>query len=127
MGIQGREPAIKVIAMPADSNPDGDVFGGWILSMMDLAGASLARRIARNRTVTVAIDNIIFHKPVLIGDYMECYADLVKIGNTSVTIMVETHVIHRENGNREKVTEGKFVYVSIDQNRRPVKIEQLIG
>lgn len=108
--------AIKVIAMPGDANPDGDVFGGWILSQMDLAGGLIARRTARNRTVTVAIENIIFHKPVLIGDCLECYVTVDKIGRSSITMNIEAIVERREVCTKEKVTEGKFVYVSIGKD-----------
>ena len=124
MEIQGREPAIKVIAMPADANADGDIFGGWVLSQMDLAGGVVARKIAKSRVVTVAIDDMTFHLPVMVGDCLECYVEVVKVGNTSVSLMVEAHVDRRHSHRREKVTEGKFVFVAVDEMRRPVKIEQ---
>ena len=118
-----KEPAVKVIAMPADSNADGDMFGGWILSMMDLAGAVRARKRAGTRIVTVAVENIVFHRPVFIGDCLECYADIEKIGRTSITIKVETFVERRESEEKEKITEGRFVYVAIGKDRRPVPIK----
>lgn len=118
-----KEIVVRVIAMPKDSNADGDVFGGWILSQMDLAGGAFARKIARGRVVTVSIDNMIFHLPVFIGDYLECCVELVRIGNSSITVNVESFVERKLTGKREKVTEGKFVFVAIDEHRRPRKIE----
>lgn len=116
------EPVIKIIAMPSDANADGDMFGGWILSMMDLAGAVPARKVAKNRIVTVAVENIIFHKPVFIGDCLVCYANVEKIGTSSITVMVETYVQHKETDQREKITEGRFVYVAIGRDRKPVPV-----
>ena len=115
------EPAIKVIAMPKDTNPDGDMFGGWIVSMMDLAGYLTARKIARTKLVTVAIDHIIFHNPVFVGDCVECFTTVEKIGRTSVTVKVDTFVERKDRASDEekaKVTEGRFVFVAIDANRR---------
>lgn len=117
-----REPAIKVIAMPKDANSDGDIFGGWILSMMDMAGGIAARKRAGRRVVTVAMDDVVFHKPVFIGDCVECYAEVVRTGNTSVTIKVETFVERRLDGTREQVTEGQFVFVAIGDDRKPAPI-----
>ena len=82
------DPAIKVIAMPSDTNPDGDMFGGWIISQMDLSGYLTARKIARKKLATVAIDNIVFHAPVFVGDCLECYTHVEKIGRTSITVTV---------------------------------------
>lgn len=115
-------PAIRIVAMPKDANPDGDVFGGWILSMMDVAGAIPARRLAKNRVVTVAMDNVHFLLPVFIGDCIECHTTVEKIGNTSITVKVETFVERRESGERHKVTEGRLVYVAIGKDRQKVKI-----
>jgi acyl-CoA thioesterase YciA len=118
-----KEPAIKIIAMPKDANADGDMFGGWILSMMDLAGSIPARKRARTRIVTVAVENIVFHKPVFVGDCLECYAHVEKVGRTSITVKVETYVERREQEEKEKITEGRFVFVAIDkQTRRPIEI-----
>lgn len=118
------EPSIRVVAMPKDANPDGDVFGGWILSMMDVAGAIPARRIARNRVATVAMDNVQFLLPVFIGDCIECHTTVEKVGNTSVTVKVETFVERRESGERLKVTEGRLIYVSIDKDRKKIPIKK---
>lgn len=121
------EPAIKVIAMPSDTNPDGDIFGGWILSQMDLAGYLTARKIARKKLVTVAIDNIVFHAPVFIGDCLECYTTVEKKGRTSLSILVEAFVERKDQKPdvpKEKVTEGRFVFVAIDkETRKPSPIE----
>ena len=117
------EPAIKVIAMPRDANADGDMFGGWIISMMDLAAYLPARKVAKKRLVTVAMDQITFHKPVFVGDCLECYATIEKIGRTSVTVKVDTFVERKESLDKEKVTEGRFVLVAIGKDRKPVPIE----
>jgi acyl-CoA thioesterase YciA len=119
-----REPAIKVIAMPKDANPDGDIFGGWIISMMDLAGAIIARGVAKTRIVTVAVNNMTFHLPVYIGDCVECYGEVLHIGNSSIRVKVETWVERRNDRSRAKVTEGEFVFVAIGADRKPVVINK---
>jgi acyl-CoA thioesterase YciA len=116
------EPVIRIVAMPKDANPDGDVFGGWILSMMDIAGAIPARRAAKTRIVTVAMDNVKFLLPVFIGDCLECYAHIEKIGTTSITVKVDTFVERRESGVKLKVTEGRLIYVAIDKDRKKTTI-----
>lgn len=113
---------IQVLAMPADTNPSGDIFGGWLLGQMDLAGAILAQEIAKNRVVTVGLDAMSFVKPVFVGDVLKCYAGLEKVGNTSVRVLVEAYA-SRVSGETVKVTEGKFTYVSIDSNRNPQPIK----
>ncbi len=120
------EPAIKVIAMPADTNPDGEMFGGWIMSQMDLAGYVAARRRCRSKMVTVAVDNIVFHNPVLVGDCVECFAEIEKVGRTSMTVKVDVYVERKldPSENKVKVTEGRFVYVAIDENRRATPISK---
>lgn len=122
MSVSEVELVIKVVAMPSDTNPDGDMFGGWILSQMDLAAYLHARKFTGKKMVTVAMDNIVFHKPVLIGDCLICYASILKVGRTSVTVAVEAMVERRQGGAVEKVTEGKFVCVAIDENRLPIAI-----
>lgn len=121
---QSAIPAIKVIAMPKDANADGDIFGGWILSMMDLAAAIVARSEAHGRVVTVALNNMAFHLPVYIGDRVECYGEVARIGNTSITISVQTWVERRDGSGRFKVTEGEFTFVAIDENRKPRQIKK---
>jgi acyl-CoA thioesterase YciA len=116
------DPAIRVVAMPRDANPDGDVFGGWLLSQMDIAGYIPARKLAKNRVVTVAMEQIQFHHPVRVGDCVECYSHIEKIGRTSIRVKVEAYVDPIDTNERLKVTEGYFVFVSIDQNRKPVVI-----
>ena len=115
----GREPALRAIAMPADANPGGDIFGGWLLSQMDLAGGSHAVRRARGRVATVAITGMSFHRPVFIGDEVSCYAEIVKIGRSSITVKVESWARRGVSGERIKVTEGTFTYVAIDSDHKP--------
>ena len=108
--------------MPADANPNGDIFGGWLLSQMDLAGGAVARRRAKGRTATVAITGMSFHRPVFVGDEVTCYASIVKIGNTSITVKVESWVRRGTSDEQIEVTEGTFTYVAIDNERRPRQV-----
>ena len=114
-----REPALRTVAMPADANSNGDIFGGWLLAQMDIAGAVAAMRRARCRVATVAVQSMSFHRPVLIGDLVSCYAEITRIGRTSLTIDVETWVERHFGGSVEKVTEGVFTYVAIDAAGKP--------
>ena len=113
------EPTLRAIAMPADANPQGDIFGGWLLSQMDLAGNTLATRRAGGRTATVAITGMIFRRPVFIGDEVSCYAQIVKVGTTSITVKIESWVRRGIGGAPIEVTEGTFTYVAIDSDRHP--------
>jgi acyl-CoA thioesterase YciA len=113
------EPALRAIAMPADANPNGDIFGGWLLAQMDLAGGNIANQRARGRVATVAVERMEFHLPVYVGDEVSCYATIQRIGRTSMTIAVETWVRRRDGGARVKVTQGVFTYVAIDRTGRP--------
>jgi acyl-CoA thioesterase YciA len=113
------EPLIRAIAMPADANPSGDIFGGWLMSQMDLAGASAASRRCRGRCATVAVDGMIFHQPVFIGDEVSLYGNIVKVGKTSMTIRVEAWRRGRTGDTRNKVTEAIFTFVATDENRKP--------
>src|SRR5580704_18511916 len=113
------EPVIRAIAMPADTNPSGDIFGGWLMSQMDLAGANAAVRRARGRCVTVAVDGMVFHEPVFVGDEVSLFADILRIGRTSLTIRVEAWRRSRTDEAEHKVTEGTFTFVAIDENRKP--------
>lgn len=122
MDITNKIPAIKIVAMPKDANADGDMFGGWIISMMDLAAHVPARKVAKKRLVTVAMDQINFHKPVFVGDCLECYAEVEKTGRTSITVQVDTYVERKDSLEREKVTEGRFVFVAIGKDRQPISI-----
>jgi len=122
------ELALRTLAMPADANPNGDIFGGWLMAQMDIAGGITAFSRAGGRVATVAVDGFTFHLPVQVGDVLCCYADIIKVGNTSVTIRVEAWVLRqREKKRREKVTEGIFTFVAIDEdrNKRPVPPEDL--
>jgi acyl-CoA thioesterase YciA len=117
-----KELVIKVVAMPGDTNPDGDMFGGWILSQMDLAAYLHARKVTPNKVVTVAIDDFTFHQPVFVGDCLICYASIEKVGRTSIVVHIEAIVERKENHRQEKVTEGNFIFVAIGPDRRPVPI-----
>lgn len=119
---------LRTVAMPADTNANGDIFGGWLMSQMDLAGGILAKKISRGRTVTIAVDQIVFHKPVKVGDVVCCYGCVQKSGTTSATIELEVWVnpILRE-GDKERmqVTSAHFTYVAVDENgqKRPLPPE----
>ncbi len=112
-------PSLRTVAMPADANANGDIFGGWLMSQMDLAGGVHAHQVAKGRTVTVAVDGMSFHLPVQIGDLVTCYCETVRIGRTSITIKVDTWVKRRSGGHEEKVTEGLFTFVAIDAEGNP--------
>src|SRR4029077_11659434 len=113
------EPLIRTIAMPADTNPSGDIFGGWLMAQMDLAGGNAAMRRARGRCVTVAVDGMVFHQPVFVGDEVSLYAVILRIGRTSMTIRVEAWRRSRTDEAEQKVTEGTFTFVAIDENGKP--------
>ncbi|KAA3628573.1 MAG: acyl-CoA thioesterase [Proteobacteria bacterium] len=110
---------IRTTAMPADTNPNGDIFGGWLMGQMDIAGGSTAIQRAQGRVATVAVDAMTFHKPVFVGDEVSCYTRIERVGNTSISIRVETWVRRARTRELIKVTEGTFVYVAIDGNGRP--------
>ena len=114
------ELAIRTLAMPADANPAGDIFGGWVISKMDIAGGVTASARAHGRVATVAVTGFTFHKPVKIGDVVCCYADIQKVGNTSITIGLEAWALHRDDSkDRIKVTEGVFTFVALDKDGNP--------
>jgi acyl-CoA thioesterase YciA len=117
------EPMIRAIAMPADANPSGDIFGGWLMSQMDLAGANAAGRRSHGRCVTVAVDGMVFLEPVFIGDEVSLYSTVTRVGRTSMTIRVEAWRRSRTSDARSKVTEAMFTYVAVDENRRPRAVE----
>ena len=120
------ELTIRTLAMPADTNPHGDIFGGWVLSQMDIAGGIFSRKETGQKTVTVAVDAMEFLRPVLVGDVICCYCNTTKVGKTSMTIDIEVWVSRQFEHDRIKVTEGTFTYVAIDATRRPVKIRRKI-
>ncbi len=113
------EPAVRTLAMPADTNPAGDIFGGWLLAQMDIAAGTVAYTRARGRVATVAVDAMSFHAPVFVGDLVSCYAEVVRVGRTSITLQVEVWARRGRTGEEVKVTEGRFTCVAIDDNRRP--------
>jgi acyl-CoA thioesterase YciA len=115
-----REPVLRLVPMPADANSTGDIFGGWIMAQVDIAGSIPALRLAKGRVATVAVNSFLFKQPVLIGDLVSFYAEVVKVGRTSVTVDVE---VFAQRGIPEevtvKVTEATLTYVAVDQNRKP--------
>jgi len=113
-------PTMRLPAQPRDTNAAGDIFGGWIMSQVDLAGAIVASRRAQGRVVTVAVNSFQFHQPVYVGDLISCYASVEKTGNTSITVFVEVFA-ERYPSRTEciKVTEATLTYVAVDENRKP--------
>jgi acyl-CoA thioesterase YciA len=116
------EPALRAIAMPSDTNPHGDIFGGWLLCQMDLAGSTFATRKANGRVVTVAITAMAFHRPVLIGDEVTCFCSVEKTGHTSITVKIESWARRRTANEPIKVTEGVFTYVRVNAEGRPIPV-----
>lgn len=128
---EARQPVgtlqVRTIAMPADTNPSGDIFGGWVLSQMDIAGGTAAAQRAKSRVATVGVEAMSFHKPVRVGDVLSCYASLEKQGTTSLTFRIEAWVIRAGTyqGDEVLVTEGHFTFVALDANGRKRKLESL--
>ena len=118
-----RDPAIRVVAMPADANAYGDIFGGWLLSLMDNGAGLTAARRSKGRAVTVAMDGMQFHQPVKVGDEVSVYAEIERVGRTSMTIAVEAWRRARHQEESIKVTEAKFTFVAIDDQGRPRAVE----
>jgi acyl-CoA thioesterase YciA len=117
------ELTIQVQAMPKDTNPSGDIFGGWLMSQMDMAGGIFSQKIAKGRVVTVSIDSIVFNLPVFIGDTLFCYVELIKKGRTSITVLIEAYVNRQFEADEQlKVTEGIFKYVKVNEQRVPIPI-----
>jgi acyl-CoA thioesterase YciA len=116
----GRDPTLRVIPMPADANHTGDIFGGWIMAQVDLAGAVPAVRLAQGRVATVAVNSFVFKQPVFVGDIVSLYSEVVRVGRTSITVSVEVYAHHRMATDAGvKVTEAVLTYVAVDENRRP--------
>jgi len=115
----GLDPAIRVTAMPADTNAYGDIFGGWLLSMMDSAAGLTAARRTKGRAVTVAMDSMEFHKPVKVGDEISVYTHIERVGRTSLIILAEAWSRERHSEQADKVTHAKFTFVAIDEHGRP--------
>lgn len=125
----GRQPkgllVLRTLAMPKDTNPSGDIFGGWMLAQMDVAGGLMASEIAKGRTVTVSVEKMSFDKPVKVGDTVCIYAELQRVGTSSMDIKLEVwarQLVGAYEAERQLVTEGLFRYVAVDENRRPRKV-----
>ena len=118
------ELCTRTLAMPADTNQNGDVFGGWLLSQMDIAGGVFASKIAKSRAVTVAIEAMNFRKAVYVGDLVSVHGNLVRVGKTSITVRLEAWVLRRNDMQPILVTDGNFTYVSIDEQGHPQVIRQ---
>ncbi len=128
MTDQGPKPrgelATRTLAMPADANPNGDIFGGWVLAQMDIAGGITAVQRAGGRVATIAVDAMSFHLPVYVGDVLCVYAHLERVGRTSMTFYLEAWAMRRAKEERVKVTEGRFTFVAIDDEGRPRRVPQ---
>lgn len=120
----GLQPAIRAVPMPADANQNGDIFGGWVLSQMDIAGGQVAARRAGGRVATVAITAMSFHQPVVVGDEVSFYGEVVRVGRSSIAVKIESWVRRGLSEERIKVTEGLFTYVAIGADRRPRPVPQ---
>ncbi len=117
-----RDPIIRTVPQPADMNGNGDIFGGWVLSQMDIAGGTLASRVAGGRVATVAITAMTFVQPIKVGDLVSIYGEVSKIGRTSITIALETSVQRRLDPTPIQVTHGTFVFVAIDDDGKPRQV-----
>lgn len=119
-----RQPTLRLTPMPSDTNAAGDIFGGWIVSQIDIAGSVAAYRRARCHVVTVAVNSVQFHEPAFVGDLISCYADVVKVGRTSLTVNVDVYAerVGAHGLYVAKVTEAILTYVAIDEQRRPVAV-----
>ncbi|MEE9597315.1 MAG: acyl-CoA thioesterase [Acidiferrobacterales bacterium] len=114
-----RPVTVRVVPMPADTNGMGDIFGGWIMSQVDIAGGIAAARRARGRVVTVAVNALEFKKPVFVGDVVSCYAEVTRVGRTSITVKTDVYAERRAATENVKVTEATFTYVAVGDDRRP--------
>lgn len=112
-------PNLRTVAMPRDANANGDIFGGWTMSQMDLAGGTFAAQRARGRVATVSVEAMEFLQPVTVGDEVSCYCSLVREGKTSITVKIETWSRARASAKSDKVTEGVFTFVAIDDDGKP--------
>lgn len=116
------ELTLRTMAMPADTNANGDIFGGWVLSQMDLAGGIMAGQRAEGRVVTIAVDKMKFIRPVQVGDVLCVYSDVVRVGNSSMEIKLEAWALRHRYGEREKVTEAIFTMVAVDDDGKPRQV-----
>ena len=120
-----KQPEIRVLPMPSDTNASGDIFGGWVMSQVDIAGSIAAHRYVGNRVVTIAVNEFLFLKPILVGDLVSIYAEITRVGNTSIRIALEVFAEHeRGKDNAVKVAEAVLTYVSIDENKIPLSINK---
>jgi len=117
------EPAVRVVAMPADTNPYGDIFGGWLMSIMDSAAGTVAARYSKGRAVTIAVDGMTFHRPVKIGDVVSVYANVISVGRSSMKIDVSAWRRIRAGEETDRVTHAVFTFVAIGDDGRPRVIE----
>ena len=124
MTLSKGEITIQTIAMPVDTNANGDIFGGWLVSQMDLAAGVLAKKLSYGRATTVAINSMTFHRPVHVGDLVSCHVELIKVGKTSMTIAVEAWTEDLTTGKKYCVTEGTFIFVAIDDHGKPRQVQQ---
>src|SRR6478735_11892716 len=119
-----RDPIVRTVPQPADMNGNGDIFGGWVLSQMDIAGGSLAARVAKGRVATVAITAMTFVQPIKVGDLVSIYGEVSRVGRSSVTIALETIVQRRLDPTPIQVTHGTFIFVAIDDDGKPRQVSQ---
>ena len=124
MAESRRDPIVRTVPQPADMNGNGDIFGGWVLSQMDVAGGALAARVAKGRVATVAITAMTFVEPIKVGDMVSIYGEVAKVGRTSITIDLETVVQRRQDDTDRRVTHGTFVFVAIDSEGKPRPVPQ---
>lgn len=124
MSTHGGEPVIRVTAMPADANAYGDIFGGWLMSLMDMGAGLIAARFSHGRAVTVAMDGMQFHAPVKVGDEVSVYGQLERVGRTSMTIAIEAWRRNRHEDEQIKVTEANFTFVAVDEAGQPRPVKQ---
>jgi acyl-CoA thioesterase YciA len=122
--VPNGELVIQTIAMPKDTNPSGDIFGGWLMSQMDLGSSILAAKTAKARVVTVAMEGMSFLQPVRVGDRVACYARVEKIGRTSMKIAVEVWATRYQTGEQVKVTHGVFTYVALGRDGKPIPVKR---
>lgn len=115
---------LQTVAMPADTNANGDIFGGWVVSLMDMAAGIEGRNRAKSRVVTVAIESLVFIKPVYVGDTVACYVDTIRVGRTSIQFKIEVWTLSLDEVVQKKVAEGIFTFVAIDEGRKPQPIDR---
>ncbi len=122
MTYDKRDPIIRTAPQPRDVNNNGDIFGGWVLSQMDIAGGVVAARRSKGRVVTVAVEAMTFHQPIKVGDMVSIYGEILKVGRTSMHIKLTTIVVRKLDPEEIKVTEGTYIFVAIDENGRPREV-----